>query len=117
MPYSGDGNFLFDRNSGFPAPQTMDHNGGGSPLGPRGSKGKGSAMSNRALPRFTGLGFGVMISGVMMMTMPALADGLKDEIAPTGKLRVAIGISPAGGAFWSNKTESGAYAGVSVDLG
>jgi polar amino acid transport system substrate-binding protein len=74
-------------------------------------------MSNRVLQRFTGLGFGVMISGVMMMTMPALGDGLKDEIAPTGKLRVAIGISPAGGAFWSNKTESGAYAGVPVDLG
>jgi polar amino acid transport system substrate-binding protein len=48
--------------------------------------------------------------------MPALADGLKDEIAPTGKLRVAIAISPAGGAFWSTKTEAG-YAGVPVDLG
>ena len=41
---------------------------------------------------------------------------MKDEIAPTGKLRVAIGISPAGGAYWSTKTESG-YAGVPVDLG
>jgi polar amino acid transport system substrate-binding protein len=41
---------------------------------------------------------------------------LKDEIAPTGKLRVAIGISPAGGAYWSTKTEGG-YAGVPVDLG
>lgn len=50
------------------------------------------------------------------MTMPALADGLKDEIAPTGKLRVAIAISPAGGAFWCTKTETG-YAGVPVDLG
>jgi polar amino acid transport system substrate-binding protein len=48
--------------------------------------------------------------------MPALADGLKDDIAPTGKLRVAIAISPAGGAFWSTKTEAG-YAGVPVDLG
>nr|WP_257176949.1 MULTISPECIES: transporter substrate-binding domain-containing protein [Bradyrhizobium] len=48
--------------------------------------------------------------------MPALADGLKDEIAPTGKLRVAIAISPAGGAFWSTRTEAG-YAGVPVDLG
>jgi polar amino acid transport system substrate-binding protein len=56
----------------------------------------------------------MMMSGVM--TMPAFADGLKDEIAPTGKLRVAIGISAAGGAFWSSKTESG-YAGVPVDLG
>jgi polar amino acid transport system substrate-binding protein len=51
------------------------------------------------------------------MTVPAFADGLKDEIAPTGKLRVAIGISAAGGAFWSNKTESGGYTGVPVDLG
>ncbi|QQO16453.1 ABC transporter substrate-binding protein [Bradyrhizobium diazoefficiens] len=50
------------------------------------------------------------------VAMPALADGLKDEIAPTGKLRVAIAISPAGGAFWSTKTQSG-YAGVPVDLG
>lgn len=51
-----------------------------------------------------------------MITMPALADGLKDEIAPTSRLRVAIAISPAGGAFWSTKTEAG-YAGVPVDLG
>ena len=52
-----------------------------------------------------------------MIAMPAHADTLKDEIAPTGKLRVAIAISPAGGAFWSTKTESGGYAGVPVDLG
>ena len=51
-----------------------------------------------------------------IVAMPALADGLKDEIAPTGKLRVAIAISPAGGAFWSTRTEAG-YAGVPVDLG
>lgn len=50
------------------------------------------------------------------IAMPAMADGLKEEIAPTGKLRVAIAISPAGGAFWSTKTEAG-YAGVPVDLG
>jgi len=53
----------------------------------------------------------------MMMAVPASADPLKDEIAPTGKLRVAIAISAAGGAFWSTKTESGGYAGVPVDLG
>jgi polar amino acid transport system substrate-binding protein len=79
-------------------------------------------MLNRFLPaqRFTILGamcFGVLFLGaIMMTTMPALADGLKDEIAPSGKLRVAIAISPAGGAFWCTKTESG-YAGVPVDLG
>ncbi|UFZ08602.1 ABC transporter substrate-binding protein [Bradyrhizobium ontarionense] len=50
------------------------------------------------------------------MASGASAGDLKDEIAPTGKLRVAIAISPAGGAFWSTKTEGG-YAGVPVDLG
>lgn len=67
-------------------------------------------MSN-LMPRLAGL-----VLGVMMMAVPASADALKDQIAPTGKLRVAIAISPAGGAFWSRKTENG-YAGVPVDLG
>src|SRR5712675_24207 len=70
-------------------------------------------MFNRNLPRLCGLILGLS----MMMTMSAIADPLKDEIAPTGKLRVAIAISPAGGAFWCTKTESGGYAGVPVDLG
>jgi polar amino acid transport system substrate-binding protein len=74
----------------------------------------GRSMSHRLL-RLAGLAL-----GVIMMAMPAntvaLTDMLKVEIAPTGKLRVAIGISPAGGAFWSTKTETG-YAGVPVDLG
>src|ERR1700754_2927537 len=69
-------------------------------------------MFNRMLPRVCGLILGVS----MMMAVPASADPLKDEIAPTGKLRVAIAISPAGGAVWSTKTEAG-YAGVPVDLG
>jgi polar amino acid transport system substrate-binding protein len=61
---------------------------------------------------------GFALAGSIIVAMPAAsADGLKDEIAPTGKLRVAIGISAAGGAFWSNKTESGGYTGVPVDLG
>jgi polar amino acid transport system substrate-binding protein len=68
-------------------------------------------MSNR-LPRLAGL-----VLGVMMMVVTASADALKDQIAPTGKLRVAIGISPAGGAYWSTRKESGGYAGVPVDLG
>ena len=58
-----------------------------------------------------------LVLGAMMMAVPANADSLKDEIAPTGKLRVAIAISPAGGAFWSTKSESGGYAGVPFDLG
>jgi polar amino acid transport system substrate-binding protein len=70
-------------------------------------------MSNHNFPRVCGLVLGFS----MMMAIPASADALKDEIAPTGKLRVAIAISPAGGAFWSTKTETGGYAGVPVDLG
>jgi polar amino acid transport system substrate-binding protein len=58
-----------------------------------------------------------LILGAVMMAGPARADALKDEIAPTGKLRVAIAISAAGGAFWSTKSEAGGYAGVPVDLG
>src|SRR5271170_4925278 len=54
---------------------------------------------------------------VSATTTSVSADGLKDEIAPTGKLRVAIAISTAGGAFWSTKSEAGSYAGVPVALG
>src|SRR3984885_2106258 len=59
---------------------------------------------------------GIALVAAMMVAVPAHADGLKDELTPTGKLRVATGISPAGGAYWSTKTESG-FAGVPVDLG
>nr|WP_042340657.1 transporter substrate-binding domain-containing protein [Bradyrhizobium oligotrophicum] len=52
----------------------------------------------------------------MIASSHVSAAELRDEIAPTGRLRVAIAISPAGGAFWSTRTESG-YAGVPVDLG
>ncbi len=70
-------------------------------------------MSNLSLPRIAGLILGVS----MMMSGSASADALKDQLFPTGKLRVAIGISAAGGAYWSTKTETGGYAGVPVDLG
>jgi polar amino acid transport system substrate-binding protein len=70
-------------------------------------------MLGQSLLRIAGLILGVSI----MLAGHASADGLKDEIAPTGKLRVAIGISPAGGAFWCTKDEAGGYAGVPVDLG
>ena len=70
-------------------------------------------MSSRSMPHFAGLILGIFV----MTTSLAGADALKDQIAPTGKLRVAIGISPAGGAYWSTRKESGGYAGVPVDLG
>src|SRR6202166_4945255 len=70
-------------------------------------------MFNPFWPRLAGLVLGVSI----MMAVPVSADPLREEIAPTGKLRVAIAISTAGGAFWSTKNEAGGYAGVPVDLG
>src|SRR5437868_11937190 len=70
-------------------------------------------MFNDGLLWVAGLALGVSV----VMTGPTRADALKDEIAPTGKLRVAIALSPAGGAFWSTRNEAGAYAGVPVDLG
>jgi polar amino acid transport system substrate-binding protein len=70
-------------------------------------------MFNGNLPRSCGVVLGLW----MTMVGPTAADPLRDEIAPTGKLRVAIAISPAGGAFWSTRTESGGYAGVPVELG
>jgi polar amino acid transport system substrate-binding protein len=70
-------------------------------------------MFEQALPRLAGLVLGVTV----MIVGPARADGLKDEIAPTGKLRVAIAVSLAGGTFWSAKNEAGGYSGVPVELG
>ena len=74
-------------------------------------------MSYRSLPYRSLSWLAGLALGVTVTTMSANAEDLKGEIAPTGKLRVAIGISAAGGAFWSNKSESGAYVGVAVDLG
>src|ERR1041385_8389684 len=70
-------------------------------------------MFDRMLP----LACGVLLGVSMMTAGLAGADPLKDEIAPTGKLRIAIAISPAGGAFWSTRNDAGGYAGVPVDLG
>src|SRR5216110_2924158 len=91
--------------------RVIDHN-GSRRLAPTRANGR-YPMSSRSMPHFAGLILGILV----MTTSFAGADALKDEIAPTGKLRVAIAISPAGGAFWSTKTESGGYAGVPVALG
>ena len=39
------------------------------------------------------------------------------QIAPTGKLRVAVATSPAPGPFWAGRDSSGEVKGVTVDLG
>jgi polar amino acid transport system substrate-binding protein len=72
-----------------------------------------NSVLDLSLPRIAGLILGVSI----MLSGPASADALKDQLVPTGKLRVALGISAAGGAYWSTRTETGGYAGVPVDLG
>ena len=54
------------------------------------AEGGGSSMFKRFPRVLADAGLGAMLLGAMMM--PASADGLKDEIAPTGKLRVAIAI-------------------------
>lgn len=49
---------------------------------------------------------------------PAERDAALKELAPTGKLRVAIGVSPAPSAFYSIKdATTGKFRGVTVDLG
>jgi polar amino acid transport system substrate-binding protein len=71
------------------------------------------SMHGWCLPQIAGL----VVMAAAMIAQPARSDGLTEEIAPGGKLRVAIAISPAGGAFWCTRTEAGGYAGVPVDLG
>ena len=70
-------------------------------------------MFNQVLPCTAAL----VLAVSAMMAGPANADPLKDQIAPTGKLRVGIGVSAAGGAYWSKKNEAGEYTGVPVELG
>ena len=41
----------------------------------------------------------------------------KTELAPTGVLRVALGISNVGGAFWSRREGENGFSGVPVELG
>ncbi|MGC1973397.1 MAG: transporter substrate-binding domain-containing protein [Pseudolabrys sp.] len=49
--------------------------------------------------------------------MPAKAD-VMEELAPTGKLRVAIAVAPAPSALYAIKDEAtGKYRGVTVELG
>jgi len=61
------------------------------------------------------LSFAVILAcGVLM---PAKAD-VMNELAPTGKLRVAIAVAPAPSALYAIKDEAtGQYRGVTVELG
>jgi len=54
---------------------------------------------------------------VVCPTRAAFADAARDELAPSGHLRVAIAMSSLGGPFWSAKDTAGKPSGVPVDLG
>ncbi len=62
----------------------------------------------------------LLLSAAMLFAgaaAPALADGVAD-IAPTGKLRLGIAISPAPGPFWAGRdAKTGELRGVTIDLG
>jgi polar amino acid transport system substrate-binding protein len=51
------------------------------------------------------------------VTSTAEAQSLMQELAPTGKLRVAIAVAPAPSAQFAIKDDKGSYRGVAVDLG
>jgi polar amino acid transport system substrate-binding protein len=57
----------------------------------------------------------------LLVTVPAAVTqappAARDELAPNGRLRVAIAMSALGGAFWSKVDAAGHPTGVPVDLG
>ena len=65
-------------------------------------------------------GLGVLVAGMLASLVAQSQDkeaALK-ELAPTGKLRVAIAVSPAPSALYAVKDPaSGQYRGVTIDLG
>jgi polar amino acid transport system substrate-binding protein len=56
-----------------------------------------------------------LIGGVAPVTA-ADAELLKD-IAPTGKLRIAVAVAPTPSAFWATKDAAGEVRGVTIELG
>ena len=58
----------------------------------------------------------LLISRVTTGAFGASAEGL-DDIAPTGSLRVAIGVGPAASPFWTTRDPAtGKLRGVTVEL-
>jgi polar amino acid transport system substrate-binding protein len=64
------------------------------------------------------LAFGALI--VTLLSFHAAAandDAARKELAPTGKLRVAVAVSPAPSALYVVKMDDGRLRGVAIDLG
>jgi polar amino acid transport system substrate-binding protein len=69
------------------------------------------------MPVANRVAFGFAITLAYGTFVPAKADLMK-ELAPTGKLRVAIAVAPAPSALYAIKDEAtGQYRGVTVELG
>ena len=69
------------------------------------------------MPVANRVAFGFAITLAYGAFVPAKADLMK-ELAPTGKLRVAIAVAPAPSALYAIKDEAtGKYRGVTVELG
>ena len=61
--------------------------------------------------------FGLMFALSIGTGAAAVEDSVMKELVPTGKLRVAIAVSPAPSALYVIKGASGGYRGVAIDLG
>ena len=60
---------------------------------------------------------GLMLALSIGTAAAAVEDSVMKELVPTGKLRVAIAVSPAPSALYVIRGGSGGYRGVAIDLG
>jgi polar amino acid transport system substrate-binding protein len=62
---------------------------------------------------------GLALALIISVIAPSYADdaAVRQELAPTGKLRVGIGVAPVSSAFWATKDAGGQPRGVTVELG
>jgi polar amino acid transport system substrate-binding protein len=75
-------------------------------------------VSRRWVPLMVfGLVAGLFVPLFWAAPASAVDAELLKEVAPTGKLRVAIAVAPTPSAFWSSKDASGETRGVPLELG
>ena len=60
---------------------------------------------------------GAMLAGLISLPAAAQDEAARKELTPTGKLRVAVAVSPSPSALYIVKDANGKLRGVSVDLG
>jgi polar amino acid transport system substrate-binding protein len=78
----------------------------------------GSTRATALLVSFAPNPYSSPLRGVIIMTTDAAADNTIKELAPTGKLRVAVAVGPAASALWCVRDPAtGKPKGVPVELG